>query len=361
MPIVNINLTNQSYDIIIERGILSQVGELCKKAGLSGRAAVITDANISLRYSAPIIAALREAGFDPSIHLTPPGEASKSMDQATQLCRSLMERHHDQNSFVVALGGGVIGDLAGFVASIFYRGIPCVQIPTTIIAQVDSSLGGKTGVNTLEGKNLIGTFHQPSLVISDPDTLKTLPRRVFHEGFAEIIKHAAIRDAALLDELEALDPDDQCLSPELIARNVKIKARIVEEDEKESVGVRALLNFGHTIGHAIEASVPYGSLLHGEAISCGIRAALYLSEQVNGLDGGDSRRLLNLLTKFNLPLKLDDEVTDEKMLTHMLRDKSFVNGQRHMVLLERNGHATLSKKVTDELINGTLAHLRTAV
>jgi 3-dehydroquinate synthase len=283
------------------------------------------------------------------------------MDQATRLCRSLMERHHDRSSFVVALGGGVIGDLAGFVASIFYRGIPCVQIPTTIIAQVDSSLGGKTGVNTHEGKNLIGTYHQPCLVISDPDTLTTLPRRVFQEGFAEIIKHAAIRDADMLDELEALDPADQRLSPELIARNVGIKARIVEEDERDSPGARALLNFGHTIGNAIEASSPNGNLLHGEAVSRGIRAALHLSEQVTGLKADDSQRILDLLAKFKLPLTLDDEVTNENILTYLLRDKTFMKGMRHFILLERNGHAIKNEEVTDEHLHGTFAHLRTGV
>ena len=358
MSTIQISLANHSYDILIERGILSRVGDFCKAAGLEGNAAVITDANVSLHYSAPVLKSLCDAGFETSMHLIPPGEASKSMEHVEHLCRSLIEHHHDRNSFIVALGGGVIGDLAGFVAAIYYRGIPCVQIPTTIVAQVDSSLGGKTGVNTPEGKNLIGAFHQPQLVLSDPDTLATLPTRVYHEGFAEVIKHAAIRDAGMLEALEALDPSDQHPDPDLIARNVGIKARIVEEDEKETSGTRALLNFGHTIGHAIEASIPYGKILHGEAIALGMRAALFLSEKLTGLDPADSKRLLRLLAKYGLPLTLDHGISDESIYASMKLDKKFVLGQRRFVLLERAGHAVLNDKVTDELLREALAHLR---
>ena len=200
------------------------------------------------------------------------------MSHAETLCRDMIRSGHDRKSMVVALGGGVVGDLAGFVAAIFYRGLPFVQIPTTIVSQVDSSVGGKTGVNVAEGKNLLGAFHQPRLVLVDPETLRTLPDREFHEGFAEAIKHAAIRDAPMLADLAALDPASREVPAELIARNIAIKARVVEADEHETLGVRALLNFGHTIGHGIEASVPYGEMLHGEAIALGMRAALYLSE-----------------------------------------------------------------------------------
>ena len=180
----------------------------------------------------------------------------------------------DRRAFVAALGGGVVGDLAGFVASIYYRGIPHVQIPTTVVAQVDSAIGGKTGVNARDGKNLIGSFHQPALVIADPETLSTLPKREFNEGIAEIIKHAVIRDAAMLVDLHKPVTSDL---PPLIARNQEIKSAIVVEDEFEKLGVRALLNFGHTIGHAIENAAGYGRYLHGEAVSLGIAAALRLS------------------------------------------------------------------------------------
>jgi 3-dehydroquinate synthetase len=245
------------------------------------------------------------------------------------------------------------------VAAIFFRGVPFVQIPTTIVAQVDSAVGGKTGVNTPEGKNLIGAFHQPRLVLADPESLTHLPARVFREGFAEVIKHAAIRDADMLTELEALDLDDQKTCAELLARNIAIKARIVEEDERETSGTRALLNFGHTIGHAIEASVPLGTILHGEAISLGMRAALYLSQHASGLPAEDADRILRLLEKFDLPLTLDDSISNENLLTLMSRDKKFLAGKRRFVLLKRNGEAILQDDVSEELINAALAELRT--
>jgi 3-dehydroquinate synthase len=361
MSTVTINLGTRSYDVHVEPGILSQIGALARDANLGKHAAVITDANVSLHYSEKVLGALREAGLTVTCHLIPPGEASKSMDHAAHLCRSLIEHHHDRKSFVIALGGGVVGDLAGFVAAIFYRGIPIIQIPTTIVSQVDSSVGGKTGVNTPEGKNLLGAFHQPSLVVIDPDTLTTLPNRVYREGYAEVIKHAAIRDAAMLDTLEALDPANQTPDPALLAANIAIKARIVEEDEHETSGTRALLNFGHTIGHAIEASVPYGQLLHGEAISLGIRAALFLSEKLTDLDPAHSKRLLDLLQHFDLPLVLGDEIETESILSHMSRDKKFCAGERNFVLLERNGHAVTNSKATDALINQAIAHIRTPV
>jgi 3-dehydroquinate synthase len=359
MPTIPVNLGPDSYHVIIEDGLLASVGEQCRAAGIRGRCAVITDANVSLLYDVPVRESLAAAGYEVSNHLVPPGEASKSMEQVQLLCRSLIEHRHDRSSWVLALGGGVVGDIAGFVAAIFYRGIPYVQVPTTIVAQVDSAVGGKTGVNEPEGKNLIGAFHQPRAVLADPSTLSTLPQRVYREGFAEVIKHAAIRDAPMLGDIEALDPSNQEPSAGLIARNVGIKARIVEEDEKETSGTRALLNFGHTIGHAIEASVPYGQLLHGEAIAMGIRAALHLSESCAGLDPADSRRLLALLEQFGLPLTLQEDITTSAILAHLQRDKKFLGDTRTFVLLERNGHAVLSTSVPEDLVTEAIEILRT--
>lgn len=359
MPTISVHLKSRSYDILVERGLLGRTGDFVKAAGLTGYAALITDANVSLHFSERVRASLQDAGYKVSMHLMPPGERSKSMDQVQLLCRSLIEHHHDRKSFVLALGGGVVGDVAGFVASIFYRGIPYVQIPTSIVAQVDSSIGGKTGVNEPEGKNLIGTFHQPRLVVIDPDTLLTLPDRVFHEGFAEVIKHAAIRDAVMLGQLEAMNPDDKNIDADLIARNAGIKAKIVEEDERETSGTRALLNLGHTIGHALEASAEYGRLLHGEAIALGMRAALFLSEKVAGLAPGDAQRLLNLLKHWKLPLVLDPDVSTSTIRTHLVRDKKFEAGRMRFVLLKRPGDAFVSEEVTDALVNDALDHIRT--
>ena len=358
MNSVHVNLGSRSYDILVGQGLLAESGSRIKAAGLNGRAALITDAKVAPHYLETLASSLAEAGYETTSHVFPAGEASKSLSQTEALCRGLIQGGHDRSSFVVALGGGVTGDLAGFVASIFYRGIPFVQIPTTIVSQVDSAVGGKTGVNTPEGKNLLGAFHQPRLVLIDPDTLLTLPGREFREGFAEVIKHAAIRDEAMLDDLESLNPDQQGVSADLIARNVAIKARIVEEDEQERSGTRALLNFGHTIGHGIEASVPYGTLLHGEAISLGMRAALNLSEKHARLQPEDAERLLNLLRRFRLPLVLDEAIPTTLILEKLSRDKKFSGGKRTFVLLDRPGNAVTCSTIPLEDIAPAIDHLR---
>ncbi|MDX1680879.1 MAG: 3-dehydroquinate synthase, partial [Akkermansiaceae bacterium] len=283
MPTVHVDLAERAYDVIVETGCLVSAGKRLRETGLERkRVAVISDATVANFHADTLLKSLKAEGYACTLHEVPAGEASKSLSQVEELCRELTREGHDRKSMVVALGGGVVGDLAGFVAAVFFRGIPFVQIPTTIVSQLDSSVGGKTGVNIAEGKNLVGAFHQPKLVLVDPDTLKTLGEREYREGFAEAIKHAAIRDGAMLADLARIDPDQREVPAELIARNIAIKARIVEEDEQETSGTRALLNFGHTIGHGIEASVPYGQLLHGEAIALGMRAALQLSVQHSG-------------------------------------------------------------------------------
>jgi len=221
--------------------------------------------------------------------------------------------------------------------------LPFVQAPTTIVAQVDSSVGGKTGVNAHNGKNLIGAFHQPRLVLADIDTLKTLPEREFNEGFAEVIKHGAIRDRSLLDAVGKLDRED--LGP-IIRRNVEIKARIVEADEQERTGERALLNFGHTVGHAIEAAAGYGKLLHGEAISLGLVAACRLSVKKAGLDPAEGERVKSLLEQFRLPVMLPEEIPTEAILASLKADKKFEEGEIRFVLCPRLGEAFVSKEVT---------------
>jgi len=272
------SLGDRSYQVLCAYDLLSNAAEHIQAANLKGKAAVISDTTVSSFYAETLIKQLNHAGYETTLHTVPTGEASKSIQNVGILCSEMTAQGHDRKSFVIALGGGVVGDLAGFVAATFFRGIPFVQIPTTIVSLVDSSVGGKTGVNIPEGKNLVGAFHQPKLVLADPATLSTLQSREYREGFAEAIKHAAIRDAEMIEDLENLDPNNQQPAADLIARNIAIKARVVEEDETETSGTRALLNFGHTIGHGIEAAVPYGELLHGEAISLGIRAAL--SQQV---------------------------------------------------------------------------------
>jgi len=361
MPTVHINLDDRSYDILVEDGLLNRAGELIAQLGLTGKAAVITDSHVAPHYADDLINNLATSGIQASLHTVPAGEASKSMTQVADLCSEMNREGHDRSSFVIALGGGVVGDLAGFVAAIFYRGIPFVQIPTTIVSQVDSSAGGKTGVNAPEGKNLIGAFHQPRLVIVDPLTLATLPGREYREGYAEAIKHAAIRDAAMITELAKLTPTDQHPSADLLARNLAIKARVVEEDERETAGTRALLNFGHTIGHGIEASLPYGVMLHGEAISLGIRAALFLSEKCNAFPTEDSQKILALLANFQLPLVLPDDISTETIMDKLSRDKKFTGGVVQFVLLTAMGSAEVSDKVTLKDIQEAVEYLRTDV
>jgi len=359
MPTVHVDLAERSYDVLVAGGILHQAGEFIVQAGLAGRrAAIISDETVARLHAGTLVNSLEAAGFQPTLHTVPAGEVSKSMGQAESLCRAMIRGGHDRKSMVIALGGGVVGDLAGFVAAIFQRGLPIVQIPTTIVAQVDSSVGGKTGVNVTEGKNLLGSFHQPSLVLVDPETLCTLPDREFHEGFAEAIKHAAIRDAAMLDELAALDPANREVSADLIARNIAIKARVVEADEHETRGVRALLNFGHTIGHGIEASVPYGEMLHGEAISLGMRAALFLSERHAGLAPESAAKIRGLLERFHLPLVLPEAITTGTVMEKLATDKKFAAGVIRFVVLDAPGSARVSVAITHADLREAIEDLR---
>jgi 3-dehydroquinate synthase len=359
MPTVHVDLAERSYDVIVETGALGRAGSLVSAAGLEGRrASVISDETVVPLHAEALMESLEAGGFRPTLHTVPAGEASKSMRHVETLCRQMIRSGHDRKSLVVALGGGVVGDLAGFVAAVFYRGLPFVQVPTTIVAQVDSSVGGKTGVNVAEGKNLLGAFHQPRLVIVDPETLRTLPGREFREGFAEAIKHAAIRDAAMLDDLASLDPASREVPADLIARNIAIKARVVEADEHETREIRALLNFGHTIGHGIEASVPYGEMLHGEAISLGMRAALFLSERHAGLAPEATGKILGLLERFDLPLVLPENIATETVMAKLATDKKFSAGAIRFVVLDAPGSARVSHDITAANLAEAIEHLR---
>lgn len=348
MITVPVSLGENSYEVRIGDALLAAVGENAREVfPKAKRCAIVTDSTVGPLYGEAVCASLRAAGFTPHLITVPAGEPSKSFAALETVTRSMIAAGLDRKAVLVALGGGVIGDLAGFAASVFFRGIPYIQIPTTIVSVVDSSIGGKTGINTPEGKNLVGTFHQPRRVLIDPLTLGSLPTREYNEGFAEIIKHAAIRDSAMLPDIARASVSERHdgIAP-LIARNVAIKAAIVSEDEFETKGLRALLNFGHTIGHAIEASAGYGELLHGEAISLGIRAALYLSEKQAGLSSGDSNALLTLLAAFRLPLLLPENIPTAQIMEKLGRDKKFDQGAIRFVLLRGIGDAFVSDEVT---------------
>lgn len=351
MPAVRVPLASHPYDVHIERGLVDRCGEAAASVIPPGRCAVVTDSHVAPLYAERVQTALRTSGFDPVLVTVPAGESSKSLPETARICDTLIEAGLDRSSSLFALGGGVVGDLAGFVAAIYFRGIPYIQIPTTVVAQVDSSVGGKTGVNAPGGKNLLGSFHQPRTVLADPDTLSTLPPREFHEGFAEIIKHAAIRDPSLLEARNDL--------VELVRRNVAIKAAIVAEDEFETRGLRALLNFGHTIGHGIENAAGYGEFLHGEAISLGLVAATRLSVQKAGLAPAHAATILRDLASCHLPLRLPPHIPTDAILAALRRDKKFAAGSIRFVLLRAPGDAFVSSDLTESDIRAAIEDLRT--
>jgi 3-dehydroquinate synthase len=355
---VTVPLTNRSYDVVIGAGILGQAGSLLREAGLNRPIAVVTDERVEELYGQKLIASLAAARFSSSLHVVSGGEPAKSFAMAEEVSESLAQAGVDRSSLVVALGGGVIGDLAGFVASIFARGIPYVQVPTTIMAQVDSSVGGKTAINLGAGKNLVGSFHQPALVIIDTKTLATLGTRERNEGLAEVIKYGVIADRSLLDAME--DVSQQSLT-EIVERCVQIKANIVAEDEKEESGKRALLNFGHTIGHAIESAAGYGKLLHGEAISLGMRAAGWLSTKYAGLPIGDYHRLIHVLSQLSLPVILEDEIPTAAVMERVFADKKFHRGQIRFILTSGFGSAFVSEKITRTDLESAVESLRESI
>jgi 3-dehydroquinate synthase len=252
----------------------------------------------------------------------------------------------DRQSFVIGLGGGVIGDISGFVAAIYHRGIPHVQIPTTLLAMVDSSIGGKTGVNTVDGKNLLGAVHQPSLVIDDLDVLKTLPRREFNQGFAEVIKHAIIADARMFKELQSWKGSGALALQHLVRRNIEIKSKIIARDEYDRTGKRAILNFGHTVGHAIERAGNYRKFLHGEALSLGVVAACTISTKSAGLPLGQRDAVTDLLQRFDLPTKLPQNFPRKKIFNALKFDKKFEGGKIRFVVTPKIGAARVANDVT---------------
>jgi 3-dehydroquinate synthase len=341
---VSLNLGPRSYPIYVGDGLIDQAGRICSDLGLSGHAALVSDRNVVSLYGAQTSAALEKAGIKISTHGVEPGEPSKSFTAARELCEDFARHGVNRQSFVIALGGGVIGDLAGFVASIYYRGIPVVQIPTTVMAQVDSSIGGKTAINLSAGKNLVGTFHQPIAVLADTKTLGTLGKREWNEGFAEVIKYSVIRERGLLAELR----ERRWKIQDLVRRCAAIKASFIEEDEKELTGSRALLNFGHTLGHGIEAVAGYGSLLHGEAVALGMVAAANLCAKRAGLPQEDVEELINAIKQFDLPTVLPRQLSRSEILKKVFADKKFADGQIRFVVTSRLGAARVAYDLTTE-------------
>ena len=361
MRVVNVPLLDRSYAVLIGSGLLARLGIECRKLKLGRRCAVITDRNVARHYARDAVSRLEAAGFEPVLITVPAGESSKRLSTVAR-CYDAMARHRlERKSFVVALGGGVVGDLAGFVAATYLRGVAFVQVPTTLLAQVDSSVGGKTGVNLAAGKNLVGAFHQPRLVLCDLDTFNTLPPREYRSGLAEIIKYGVISDPELFERLErelpALLGRNRRVLTAMVARSCEIKARVVGRDETEG-GLRAILNFGHTVGHAIEAVSRYGHYLHGEAIAIGQVAAARLSARLLGLPAADAERLTRLLERAGLPVTLKWDLRRRRQLLRAMRlDKKVSAGEIHFVLAHRIGQVEWGCRVPMNLLEEGLADL----
>jgi 3-dehydroquinate synthase len=354
METFRVELGPASHPVHVGSGILHDLGRLAREAGLgAGRCAVVADTNVARLYGERATASLKRANFAPVTIEVPAGESSKSLAMLEEIYGRLAAAEIDRAGAIFALGGGVVGDLAGFAAATWMRGIAVVQVPTTVVAQVDSSLGGKTGVNHSTGKNLIGAFHQPRAIVADVATLATLPEREFREGLAEVIKYGAIMDAAMIAELEgtidAILARDAKTLEAAVAKSLRHKATVVSADERES-GLRKTLNFGHTIGHALEASAGYGNILHGEAVAIGMAAAVTLSEARAGLSAAEGARLVRLIERAGLPVAIPPNARNADFVRALRLDKKRTGAAVEFVLLDRLGHALTRKLSFDEIL-----------
>jgi 3-dehydroquinate synthase len=353
---LRVELGARSYPIHIGPGLVGRADLYAPHVG--GRlAAIVTNETVAPLFAGAVEHALAQAGAKTLRIVLPDGEAHKDAASLDAIYAQLLAANADRRTVLIALGGGVVGDLAGFAAATYQRGIPFVQVPTTLLAQVDSSVGGKTGINHALGKNMIGAFHQPLAVVADTATLTSLPDRELASGLAEVAKHGAIRDAAFLDWIEAnatalLRREPEALG-HAIRRSCEIKAAVVAEDEREA-GLRAILNFGHTFGHAIESAMGYGRWLHGEAVAAGMVIAARLSVRLGRIPAPDAERLARLLARLGLPVKAPS-ITTERWLEFMGRDKKNQGGRITFVLLESLGRACVVRDVPDEALLAALA------
>jgi 3-dehydroquinate synthase len=347
MLTLTVGLDARSYPIHIGAGVIREAGRLLAPILPIPNVVVVSNPVVAALWQAPLRASLSAAGIASEAILVPDGEAHKTLQTLEDILTRLIECRAERSTTVIALGGGVVGDLAGFAAATYQRGVPLVQVPTTLLAQVDSSVGGKTGVNHRLGKNMIGAFHQPRAVLIDPDCLATLPERELRAGIAEVVKYGAIRDVAFFEWLEKnMDPllaRDSAALVHAIERSCKIKAEIVAADERES-GVRALLNFGHTFGHAIEAGAGYGEWLHGEAVAAGMVMAARLSSRIGTLKASDGGRLRDLVARARLPVE-GAPLGAARYLELMGRDKKVAAGAMRFVLLRALGDAYVTSAI----------------
>jgi 3-dehydroquinate synthase len=361
MPVVDLKLPHHAYQIRIEPGALGRLGSWARELAPHDRAVMIADENVMDPHGQLASTSLRDAGYDLLAHSMAFGEKNKTLATVSQLYDVMINHRAERRSPVIALGGGICGDTAGFVAASYLRGVPFIQCPTTLLAMVDASVGGKVGVNLPAGKNLVGAFYQPQLVVVDTHTLKTLPLRELRCGLAECVKHAVIRDGQLFDwieqNLESIMGLDDETCADLIERNVNIKARVVMADEKES-GVRAHLNFGHTFAHAIESQAGYGRYHHGEAVSLGMVAACRLAAEIGRCESKLTDRLIALLDRIGLPTSAGNLPANEILFEAMKLDKKVSGGNIRMVLPECMGQVSIVGDAPADAIEAAWESLR---
>ena len=363
MERIRVNLERSgkdTYEILIGDHILDDMGLIARVKNDADRCVIVTDSTVKPLYEESVRKTFEKASLPVDIVEFAAGESSKSLSTVLDVVRQLIRLQASRKSLLVALGGGVVGDMTGFIASIYMRSVPYVQIPTTLLAQVDSSVGGKTGVDLPEGKNLLGTFYHPKAVYIDLSFLKTLPEKEFANGLAEIIKYGVIGHHSLFELLETekggIRDRDPRLIETLVARSCKIKAEIVEKDEKE-LGLRRILNFGHTLGHALEAASDF-ALFHGEAVAIGMVGASMTSRNLNHLDAASCERIRALIEAYGLPTKITQDMATERIIGFMGTDKKTVAGRLHMVLVKKIGAPFVTPDISLDALRNVLEELR---
>jgi 3-dehydroquinate synthase len=355
MEKVRVNLSNNSYDVIIGAGLLAQAGARLKELGFSGKAVIVTDSTVKKLYGDTLKGSLTGSGFQVLLIDVPPGEEQKSLETAGRLYNELTDFYAERNTPILGLGGGVIGDLTGFVAATYMRGVPLIQIPTTLLAQGDSSIGGKTAVNHGQLKNKVGAFYHPRLTISDITTLKTLSKRELSDGLSEIIKHGVILDGEFFNYLETnlakVRALDELVLEKIVARSAAIKAGVVEKDELD-LGLRNILNYGHTVGHAIE-SVSNLKVWHGEAVAIGMLAEAAISNKMGIFDKTELKRLEAVIAGAGLPNRIPS-LPIKEMMQAMQHDKKIVQGKIKFVLPRKIGEVFITDEVKPSIVEEVL-------
>jgi 3-dehydroquinate synthase len=360
MTTIDVAVQPRPYEVRIESGLVGKAGEALRSLlPASSRLFVVTVAPVRRKWARKLMSSLREAGFDADVIEMPEGERYKRLATVEDLAEKLVGLDADRNAVILAFGGGVAGDVAGFLASLYMRGIDVVQVPTTVLAQVDAAIGGKTGVNLKAGKNLVGTFHQPRMVLIDPEVLSTLPEREYQAGLYEVLKCGVIGNAGLFREFEenrgAILKRDRATVERLIVASVRLKAHVVSVDEREN-GLRRVLNFGHTIGHALEAETGYRTLLHGEAVGWGMVAAAWIAGEVGKLDGDSAGRIREATLNLGRLPKVD--VRGRSIVRRLQADKKTRDGRVHFVLPTEVGKVEIVNDVPEKVVLAAVAEVR---